>query len=171
MPVGYWLTVAIMSWGVACALNRWRRPGSFSAIPALLVSELPFIVAYLLIASTVLALAEGDLDSPGGAVGAAVALLALVGLVVVVRRELRAPSWSTYARCRATRLSTPSYPVHTMTSTCSSPSGPPRSARQSNNSPRRSADRGDQVSRLTVGFGYGSQGRDAHNPGRVRCLP
>jgi hypothetical protein len=47
-------------------------------------------VAYLLIASTVLALAEGDLESPGGAAGAAVALLALAGLVVVVRRELRA---------------------------------------------------------------------------------
>ena len=37
MPVGYWLTVAILSWGVACALTRWRRPGPFSAIPALLV--------------------------------------------------------------------------------------------------------------------------------------
>jgi hypothetical protein len=76
--------------GVACALNRWRKPGSFSKIPALLVSELPFIVAYLLIASTVLALADGDLDSPGGAAGAAVALLALAGLGVVVRRALRA---------------------------------------------------------------------------------
>ena len=47
-------------------------------------------MAYLLVVSTVLALAEGDLASPGGAVGAAVALLALAGLVVVVRRELRA---------------------------------------------------------------------------------
>jgi acetyl esterase/lipase len=76
--------------GVACALNRWRKPGSFSKIPALLVSELPFIVAYLLIASTVLALADGDLDSPGGAAGAAVALLALAGLGLVVRRALSA---------------------------------------------------------------------------------
>jgi acetyl esterase/lipase len=90
MPVGYWWTVAIISWGVACALTRWRGPGLISRIPALLVSELPFIVAYLLIASTVLALADGDLGSPGGAAGAAVALLALAGLGVVVRRELRA---------------------------------------------------------------------------------
>jgi acetyl esterase/lipase len=90
MPIGYWLTVACVSWGVACALTRWHRLGSFAAIPALLVSELPFIVGYLLIASTVLALAEGDLDSPGGAAGAAVALLALAGLVVVVRRAMRA---------------------------------------------------------------------------------
>jgi len=90
MPVGYWWTVAVLSWGVACALNRWRRPGPLAKIPALLVSELPFIVAYLLIASTVLALADGDLGSPGGAAGAAVALLALAGLGVVVHRALRA---------------------------------------------------------------------------------
>ncbi len=90
MPVGYWWTVAFTSWGVVCALTRWRRLGSFSAIPALLASELPFIVGYLLIASTVLALVEGDLDSPGGAAGGAVALLALAGLVVVVSRAMRA---------------------------------------------------------------------------------
>ena len=90
MPVGYWCTVAFISWGIACALSRWRRLGSFSAIPALLASELPFIVGYLLIASTVLALVDGDLDSPGGVAGAAVALLALAGLIVIVCRALRA---------------------------------------------------------------------------------
>ena len=37
-----------------------------------------------------LALVDGDLDSPGGAAGAAVALLALAGLVVVVCRAMRA---------------------------------------------------------------------------------
>ena len=60
----------------------------FSAIPALLASELPFIVGYLLIASTVLALVYGDLGSPGGAAEAVVALFALAGLMVVVRRTL-----------------------------------------------------------------------------------
>jgi len=90
MPLGYWWTVALTSWGVLCALTRWRGLGSLSAIPALLVSELPFIVGYLLIASTVLALAEGDLDSAGGTAAAAVALLVLAGLVVVVLRALRA---------------------------------------------------------------------------------
>jgi acetyl esterase/lipase len=90
MPVGYWWTVALASWGVVCALTRWPRLGPVSAIPALLVSELPFIVGYWLIASTVLALADGDLGSPGGAAGAAVALLAVAGLVVIVRRALRA---------------------------------------------------------------------------------
>ncbi|MFY9652287.1 hypothetical protein, partial [Trebonia sp.] len=90
MPVGYWWTIALYSWGVVCALTRWRRLGSFSAIPALLASELPFIVGYLLVASTVLALVDGDLDSAGGAAGATVALLALAGLVVIVHRALRA---------------------------------------------------------------------------------
>ncbi len=90
MPFGYLWVVTLVSWGVACAHTRWRRLGSFSAIPALVVNELPFIVGYLLIASTVLALAQGDLDSPGGAACAAVALLALAGLGVIVGRALRA---------------------------------------------------------------------------------
>ena len=90
MPIGYLWTVALVSWGVACALTRWRRLGSFSAIPALVVSELPFLVGYVLIASTVLALADGDLDSPAGTTGAVIALLAFAGLVVIVRRALRA---------------------------------------------------------------------------------
>ena len=90
MPIGYMWTVAAVSWGVACALTRWPRLGTFSALPALVVSELPFIVGYFLIASTVLALADGDLGSPAGAAAAVVALLALTGLVVVVRRALRA---------------------------------------------------------------------------------
>ena len=64
MPVGYLWTVAAVSWGVACALTRWPRLGSFAALPGLVASELPFIVGYFLIASTVLALADGDLGSP-----------------------------------------------------------------------------------------------------------
>ena len=90
MPTGYLWTVVLVSWGVACALTRWRRLGSVAALPALVVSELPFLVGYLLVASTVLALADGDLDSAAGAAGAVVALLAFTGLVVIVRRALRA---------------------------------------------------------------------------------
>ena len=90
MPLGYLWMVALMSWGVVCALTRWHRLGSFSAIPALLANELPFIVGYLLVASTVLALVDGDLDSAGGVASAVVALLALIGLMVIVGRALRA---------------------------------------------------------------------------------
>jgi acetyl esterase/lipase len=90
MPIGYLWTVALVSWGVACALTRWRWLGPFSAIPALLVSELPFIVGYLSLASTVLALVEGNLDSPAGAAAAGVTLLAVAGLAVVVYRAMLA---------------------------------------------------------------------------------
>jgi hypothetical protein len=91
MPVGYWWTVAVASWGVACALTRWPRLGLFSAIPALVASELPFIVGYWLVASTVLALADGDLGSPGGAAGAVVARPAVrrAGPGAFPRRRLR----------------------------------------------------------------------------------
>ena len=66
MPIGYLWTVAAVSWGVARALTRWRRIGSFDALPALVVSELPFLVGYFLIASTVLAFAclERSFGSP-----------------------------------------------------------------------------------------------------------
>jgi hypothetical protein len=60
--------------------------------PRAVASELPFIVGYWLVASTAFALADGDLGSPGGAAGAVVALPALAGLVVIVRRALRAPA-------------------------------------------------------------------------------
>jgi acetyl esterase/lipase len=90
MPVGYLFAVALSSWGVACALTRWRWAGRFSAIPALLVNELPFMLGYLLSASTVLALIDGDLDSPGGVAGAGVALVALAGLALIVYRAMLA---------------------------------------------------------------------------------
>jgi hypothetical protein len=90
VPVGYLWTVALLGWGVACALTRWRWAGVLARVPALLVSELPFAVGYLLVASTALALAQGDLDSPAGLVGAGAALLTAAGLGLVVRRGLRA---------------------------------------------------------------------------------
>jgi len=112
MPFGYLWTVAVAFWGVVCALTRWPRLGSFCALPALVVSEMPFIVGYLLTASTVLALAEGDLDSPGGAVCAAVALLALAGLVVIVRDALRAHTVLHNAGCSRTRQSMTRWPTY-----------------------------------------------------------
>ena len=90
MPVGYLVTVVLASWGVACALTRWPWFGAAAAVPALLVNELPFMLGYLLVASTGLALVDGDLGSAGGVALAAVAALDLLGLAVLVRRALRA---------------------------------------------------------------------------------
>jgi acetyl esterase/lipase len=88
MPVGLLVGVVIVSSGVACALSRRSRFGALQRIAAVVVSELPFAVAYLLIASLVLAWAQGDLSSPGGKVVGALAGLDVIGLAVLVRRAL-----------------------------------------------------------------------------------
>ena len=90
MPVGLLVPVVLVGWGTVCALTSWRRLGVLARGPALVTNELPFLGAYLLIASAALALAQGELDSVGGvAVGVAV-LAVLLGLAAVVRRALRA---------------------------------------------------------------------------------
>jgi acetyl esterase/lipase len=79
-----------VGWAAACALTSWRRLGLLAQIPALVVNELPFLAGYLLIASTALALAQGDLDSAGGVIVGVAVVVVLAGLVVIVRRALRA---------------------------------------------------------------------------------
>ena len=90
MPIGLLVPVVLVGWGSACALTCWRRLGALARTPALVVSELPFAAGYLLIASVTLALAQGDLDSLGGAVIGVAAVAVLVGLGVIVLRALRA---------------------------------------------------------------------------------
>jgi acetyl esterase/lipase len=90
MPVGLLVPVVLIGWATVCALTRRRRLGVLARIPALVLNELPFAAGYLLVASTALALAQGDLDSAGGVIVAVAALLVLVGLVPVVGRALRA---------------------------------------------------------------------------------
>lgn len=90
MPVGLLVPVVLVGWATACALTSWRRLGRLARIPALVVNELPFLAAYLLIVSTALALAQGDLDSVSGVVVGVVVLAVLLGLALIVRRALRA---------------------------------------------------------------------------------
>jgi acetyl esterase/lipase len=90
MPVGLLIPVVLVGWGTACALTCWRRLGGTARIPALIANELPFLGAYLLITSTALALAQGDLDSAGGVVVGVLALAVILGLAEVVRRALGA---------------------------------------------------------------------------------
>jgi acetyl esterase/lipase len=90
MPIGLLVPVVAGGWGAACALTCWRRLGVFARVPALVANELPFAAGYLLIASLALALAQGDLDMVGGAVVGSAGLVVLVGLVVIIRRGLRA---------------------------------------------------------------------------------
>jgi acetyl esterase/lipase len=90
VPVGYLVPVVLISWGVGCALTTWRALGPVAAVPALLVNELPFVTAAWLVGSTSLALANGDVRSGGGKAVLGMAVLAAAGLVVIVRRALRA---------------------------------------------------------------------------------
>ena len=90
MPIGLLVPIVLVGWGTACALTRWRRLGAVARVPALVTNELPFLAGYLLIASTALALGQGDLASVGGAITAAAMVVVLLGLAVIVRRALRA---------------------------------------------------------------------------------
>ncbi len=90
MPIGLLVPVVLVGWATACALTSWGRLGRAVRVPALVLNELPFLAAYLLIASTALALVQGDLDSVGGVLVGVAALIVFLALAVVVRRSLRA---------------------------------------------------------------------------------
>ncbi|MFI5952232.1 alpha/beta hydrolase [Cryptosporangium sp. NPDC051539] len=92
MPYGYLFTVAVLAFVTATAVigprpahttqNFWGFWATF------LINELPFLALYVLAASSVLALVQGDLLSPGGLAGLAVAVFTAGGLVVLIRRAL-----------------------------------------------------------------------------------
>jgi acetyl esterase/lipase len=92
MP-GYLITTGVMLAYVlfAIAPPRPRRssPWRVSFWLGYLVNELPFLAFLVLAASTALATAQGDIATPVGWIGLALAVLATFGLVVIVRRALR----------------------------------------------------------------------------------
>jgi acetyl esterase/lipase len=93
VPVGYLWSVAIVALGTFLAVMPLRHPAPLARLSfyaGLVFNELPFVVFYWLLASTLLALAQGDLSSPGGLAGLGVAVLTTIGLAIVVRRELQA---------------------------------------------------------------------------------
>jgi acetyl esterase/lipase len=83
-----------MAWctlfAVAPPRPRQSSPANLSFVFGFLLNELPFVAFYWLLASTLSAFGQGDIDSPGGWVGFGVAVLTTVGLVVVAWRGLRA---------------------------------------------------------------------------------
>src|SRR5690242_1929866 len=94
MPFGYVTTVGLLAVCTSCALwprlPAQTRPRSTTFWLGFLVNELPFLAALVLVASTALAAAQGDLLTPLGLVGAAVGMATLVGLAVVAVRALPA---------------------------------------------------------------------------------
>jgi acetyl esterase/lipase len=86
--------VALVAWCTLFALTppRPRRssPSNMSYWFGYLLNELPFVALYWLLASTLLAFGQGDVDTPGGWVAFGLAALTTVGLGVVAWRGLRA---------------------------------------------------------------------------------
>jgi len=88
--ISYVFNVAIVGWGVVCALTRWRWLGGLAFYPALVAGQLPLLAAYLVVIYTVLASTRGDFGSPSGAAAGGFAALVLAGVVVLIVRELQA---------------------------------------------------------------------------------
>jgi len=92
VPIGYLVTAALVAIGTFFALAPPRLPsalGRLSSIVGLVVNELPFVAFYWLLASTLLAIGQGDIDSPGGWVGLGLGLIAigLIPAMVITRRR------------------------------------------------------------------------------------
>jgi acetyl esterase/lipase len=91
MPIGYLVTTSLVACGVLGAVAPPSRPfilGVLSFVAGFGLNELPFIAAAWLVVSTLLALDQTGLGSPVGVAAAAVAIGAMAGLVLVVRRAL-----------------------------------------------------------------------------------
>ena len=68
MPIGYLVTVAFVALLTVFALAPIRRPRSLALLSwglSLVINELPFLAFYWLVAATLLAFGQGDIDSAG----------------------------------------------------------------------------------------------------------
>jgi acetyl esterase/lipase len=91
MPVGYLITVALAAGGTLLALAPTRRPRVLAALSfrvGLLFNELPFLVLLFLLASTALAIGDGDVESGAAWLVVGAALLVMAGQAVIVKRGL-----------------------------------------------------------------------------------
>lgn len=93
MPIGYVFTVAVVALAMLLALRPVRRFAPLRTASwalASVVNESPFVAFYWVLAATLLALAQGDLDTPVGWVAVGIACVTFLGTPVLVRRSLAA---------------------------------------------------------------------------------
>jgi acetyl esterase/lipase len=92
-PVGYLVAVGLAGLCTVTALSAPRLSGPLGAVSyrvGLVFNEIPFLLFYLLLASTLLAFGQGDIGTPGGWAAVGAAMLVTVGLGAVAERGLRA---------------------------------------------------------------------------------
>ena len=95
VPFGYLTSTVLVAWCTLFALAppRPRRssPRNVSYWFGFLLNELPFVAFYWLLVSTLIAVGQGDIDSPVGWLAFGVAVVTTAGLAVVVLRALPRP--------------------------------------------------------------------------------
>lgn len=139
VPVGYLITAALAAGCVLLALVPLRRPPILAATTfrlSLVISELPFIAFYYLAASTVLAIGQHDVTSPGGWPALGLGVLVMAGLGVIAWRACRqaprctprSPRPSATAGRRPARQQRRGFGACRWAASCSSRSSPVASA-------------------------------------------
>ena len=86
MPIGYLISVILPALAAGLAVAPIRRGwtlGQLSWRAGFQMNELPVLAAAWVLASTLLAGVEGDLDTPVGLVGLGVSALTLAGLALI----------------------------------------------------------------------------------------
>ena len=93
MPIGYLIAIGVPVAGMAMGAQTAApvRPARHPQLAAeRVVNESPFVAFYWVLAVTLVAPAQGDLESPAGWVGAAIAAGSFLAAPVLVGRSLRA---------------------------------------------------------------------------------
>ena len=93
VPIGYLITVAVIALAMLLALRPAGRPAPLRTASWTLgstVNESPFLAFYWVLAATLLALAQGDLDTPLGWVALGIAGVTFLGAPTLVHRSLEA---------------------------------------------------------------------------------
>jgi acetyl esterase/lipase len=93
MPIGYVVSVAVLAGGILLGLRPLGRSGRLGKVTFFVsaaVNESPFLGLYLLLGVTLLAYAQGDLDTPIAWFALGFAGAGILAIPALVRRSLRA---------------------------------------------------------------------------------
>jgi acetyl esterase/lipase len=93
MPIGYVISVTVVAVGMLVSLKPLGRSGRLGTISFFFsagVNESPFLGFYWVLAATLLAFAQGDLDTPVAWAALALAAASFIATPALVRRSFRA---------------------------------------------------------------------------------